>query len=418
MSNVTEEQIQAIAEILRDGGSNRSAAREVLGNDSKESTIRRLRKKGVIDLEPVNAENPLDVVATEVLDDLIEESSDLDVVNLAKRLRTAQRTNNQLRKVHRGTVDNEIVLDKIFEGVNMATSRLSGRDVTYNNTFSKPGKNAKPATLEILFSDLQIGKVSRHYNTEVAKKACYDYGRKIIGAINNRVSMYDVESIVFAMIGDVVEDHQKHGVSSAISTDTGLAEQMADAIECVWEGILEPLTALGVPVKVICVTGNHGSSMHKGMDSFKAGRYSYDYVIHKTLKSYCKLLKLDHVTFDIPDGTFACSDIYGKYAIYEHGYHNNFSEKGMTDQMLKRGQQVGKHVSYWRQGDKHHHTCFGQGQQVLNGAFFGIDQEGLEYSGILGFNSIPSQTIMFHVDEKTLGKNNIKDIVNLQLSQC
>ena len=229
--------------------------------------------------------------------------------------------------------------------------------------------------------------------------------------------MYDVERIVFAMIGDVVEDHLKHGPQSSTSTDTGLAEQMHDAIEAVWEGILQPMAELGIPMDVICVTGNHGSSQHKGMDSFKAGRFSYDFVIHHTLKRYCELAGYDHVTFNIPDGTFGHMEIYGKYAIYEHGYHSPCTEKGMTDQMLKRGQQIQKHVSYWRQGDRHHHACFGQGEQVLNGAFFGIETEGIEYSGILGFNSVPSQTIMFHTPHNKLGVGNVKEVINIQVGQ-
>ena len=88
----------------------------------------------------------------------------------------------------------------------------------------------------------------------------------------------------------------------------------------------------------------------------------------------------------------------------------------MTDQMLKRGRQLHIHPTYWRQGDKHHHTSFGQGELVLNAAFFGIEQEGIEYSGILGFNSIPTQTIMVHVDERRLGRGNIKEVFNVQVT--
>ena len=191
---------------------------------------------------------------------------------------------------------------------------------------------------------------------------------------------------------------------------------MQDAIEGIWESVIDPLTSLGIETEVVCITGNHGSSIHKGMDSFKAGRFSYDYVIHNTLRKFCELKDKDHVKFTIPDGTFGTTSIYGKHAIYEHGYHNPCSEKGMTDQMLKRGRQLHIHPTYWRQGDKHHHTSFGQGELVLNAAFFGIEQEGIEYSGILGFNSIPTQTIMVHVDERRLGRGNIKEVFNVQVT--
>jgi len=419
MSKYTKKEIECIISLKDSGHTHRAIAKMVFGRESKSSSVGDILAKHHPDYLKKKEENEdSDSVPLEVLNDIIDTSEDLDLVQVAKRLRNAQKTNNQLRKIQRGFVDGSTVLEEIFKGVSIATDKIRDRDTVEIMSLDDSEPEAREATLEVLFSDLQIGKVSRHYNTEVAKKACIDYGKKIIQAINARKSMYKVERIVFAMVGDVVEDHLKHGVSSSISTDTGLAEQISDAIEAVWTGILEPLTKLGIPVDAICVTGNHGSSMHKGMDTFKAGRFSYDYVIHKTLENYCKLLDLKHVTFNIPDGTFACHEIYGKSAIYEHGYHNNFTEKGMVDQMLKRGQQIEKHISYWRQGDKHHHVCYGQGQQILNGAFFGIDQEGLEYSGVLGFNSVPSQTVVFHVDDKTLGKCNIKDIVNIQLSQC
>lgn len=360
--------------------------------------------------ENYEIDNNLDEVDIE---EIIKDSSDIQLVKVSKQLRTSQRTMNLLRRQMRGIHDGRSVLDEIMSGIEEATKGFNNRDTIKLNY--QPSQEAKEATLEVLFSDLQIGKVSRYYNTEIAKKAVRTYCLGILKDIYQKDHVYNVEKIVFAMIGDVVEDHLKHGPQSSISTDTGLAEQMHDAIEVVWESLLQPLCALNIPLSVICVTGNHGSSQHKGMDSFKAGRFSYDYVIHKTLKRYCELSGYDHVDFSIPDGTFGHTSIYGKIAVYEHGYHNNFSEKGMTDQMLKRGQQLQKHVTYWRQGDKHHHTTFGQGEQVLNGAFFGIDQEGLEYSGILGFNSIPSQTIMYHVNDNKLGRCNIKDIINIQV---
>ena len=347
------------------------------------------------------------------LDEAIEVEVDLDIKKLSKQLRTAQKTMAFLRKQNRLVADGSNIFDQMMEGINQASQNIvvvKGAPTRIQSTI-----NAQPATLEMLFSDLQIGKVSRYYNTAVARRAVRLYGQGIMKNIASKRNVYDVERLVFAMIGDIVEDHLKHGVDSATSTDTGLAEQMQDAIEIVWEEIIQPLAQLKIPMDIICITGNHGCSTHKGMDSFKAGRFSYDFVIHNTLKKFCQIAGYNHVTFDIPDGTFGSCEIYGKTAIYEHGYHNNFSEKGMTDQMLKRGQQIQKHVTYWRQGDKHHHTTFGQGEQVLNGAFFGIDQEGLEYSGILGFNSVPSQTIMYHVADNTLGQGNIKDIVNIQV---
>ncbi len=347
------------------------------------------------------------------LDDVIDSSEDLDYVKVSRQLRLQQKNNNQIRRQNRALSDLLDDIGDMLEGVRLATNSFNPSKSVI--PIYRPHVKSESATLEILFSDLQIGKVSRYYNTDVAKKAVREYLMGILSTLKARESVYKVERIVFAMVGDIVEDHLKHGVGSSISTDTGLAEQMQDAIDSIWTDLLLPLAQLNIPLDVICVTGNHGSSQHKGMDSFKAGRYSYDYVIHNTLKRFCELSNLDHVTFNIPDGTFGSTEIYGKTAIYEHGYHNPQTEKGMQDQMAKRGNQLRKHPTYWRQGDKHHTIQFQNSHLCCNGAFFGIEDEGIEYSGILGFNSDPTQTIMFHVNDDRRGKSNIKETINIQV---
>lgn len=411
-NKLSTEQITEIETCLEKGMSNTAIALQVFGRKTMESTIRRY-KKDREELEEEISETEVSDLSSDQLDVLCA-SSDWNVANLAKRLRTAQRTNNQLRKIQRQSFDNSDDFKSVADAIKDITQTISDKTLFVPNV-DYDDKGKYKATLEVLLSDLQIGKVSRHYNTEVAKKGLELYGQGILQEVYKRKEQYNIERVVFALVGDLVEDHLKHGVQSATACDTGLAEQIHDAIEGIWKHVLLPLASLGVPVDVMCVTGNHGSSQHKGMDSFKAGRFSYDFVIHKTLESFCKLKGLDNITFHIPDGTFGSLEIYGKHAIYEHGYANPFSEKGMTDQMRKRGSQLKVHPSYWRQGDKHHHACFGQGELVLNAAFFGIEQEGIEYSGILGFDSIPSQTIMFHVDDNRLGKGNIKEVINIQV---
>lgn len=394
-----------------DSPSVRGAAREVLGSESRESSIRGAIKRGdiVVDGE-ANTQDENNNLDDNTLDYLCN-SSDWNVSNLAKRLRSAQRTNNQLRKVQRELFDGEgesksleDILDSVKDSVNIS-------DIYVTPNFNM---KATPSTLEVLLSDLQIGKVTRHYNTEKALEGLKIYGEGIVKEVLLRQNTYKLEKIVLAVIGDLIEDSIKHSISSSISTDSGNAQQIHNCIKGLWEYILKPLIALNVKIEYIGVCGNHGSSTFKGMGTFKEGIYSYDYIIHKTLQMLCETVEAD-IEFNLPEGTFANTVIYGKHTFYEHGYHNNFSEKGMIDQMRKRGAQLQVHPTYWRQGDKHHHTCFGQGEQVLNGAFFGVDYEAIEYSGIMGFNSIPSQTIMFHTDEKSIGKGTVKEIINIQV---
>lgn len=340
-------------------------------------------------------------------------SSDEQLANYAKRLRTAQKTNTQLRRAITGSVDQTEHFGAMVEAIGRATDRLSG--VSIDVTKLQSGRKGVPnATAEILFSDFQIGKVGQYYDSAKAEMAIKKFGEGIMEELST--PDFNIERIVFASLGDTVEDHLKHGVQSATSTDSGLAEQMARATAYIWEHLLAPLGALEIPMDVICIAGNHGSSQHKGMDMYKAGLYSYDYPIYKALEGYCKVMGWDHVRFIIPEGVFAYTTIYGRTAVYEHGYFNTCTEKSVTEQKYKRGQQLKRHVDYFRCGDLHHICDYNNGQEVVNGAFFGIDTEGVEYSGIIGFSSTPAQKMMIHTDERSIGRNTIKRNINIQVA--
>lgn len=414
--NYSKGQIDKIIELSLKGLSSRKICDEMDLPRSRKSSINYVLKdyregKLVHSGELEDAGKIVQEIDESVALDTLCEHPDWTISNLAKRLRTAQRTNNQLRKVQRDIFDGDedTSLEELLSKV---TSKVKlGNSVTKIPTL----ESAEPATLEVMLSDLQIGKITRHFNKDTAMKGLQAYGEGILKEIKLKGNKFKVERVVLELLGDLCEDGTKHGIQSAISTDCGLSEQMVLATEGIWEYILKPLSGLGVPVEVVCIVGNHASSTHKGMGSFKEGKYSYDYTIFKSLEKFAELSGMSNVTFNIPEGTFGTTTIYGKHVILEHGYHNNHTEKGMIDQMRKRGAQLKVHPTYWRQGDRHHHITYGQGEQILNGAFFGIDTEGLEYSGILGFTSVPSQTLVWHTDEKSEGKGTVKDIVNIQV---
>jgi hypothetical protein len=400
-------------DVLREEGHSHRGACAVL--EIPESTWRSWKDSGKIaaivddqsdgDLEDIkdNVDEQLDTMC---------ESLDKHIASLAKRLRTAQKTNTQLRKIINGGMDQTAHFEQMITAVKDASSRVSIQPIP-NNLLPEPQGSVK-ATAEILFSDFQIGKVGQYYNTPLAIKAIQKYSSGILKELDN--PSFDFEKIILACLGDTVEDHLKHGVQSATSTDSGLAEQMANAIECMWKHLLHPLGSLNIPVEVICIAGNHGSSNHVGMDMYKAGLYSYDYPIYKALEGYCKAAGWNHVRFIIPEGCFAYTEIYGRTAVYEHGYFNSCTEKSLTEQKSKRGRQIKRHIEYFRCGDLHHICDYNNGQEVVNGAFFGVDNEGVEYSGILGFNSVPAQKMMIHTREDSIGRNTIKRNINIQVA--
>lgn len=407
LDNLTEEQLEA-KKLLEQGKSNREVARVLWERESKESTLRNWVKQGLLDVEDTGTTSGTkgDDISEDVLDELCS-SEDYSVSNLAKRLRTAQKTNTQLRKIQREIFDTP--KDLVSEAINNLGNTLGNL-----GTF-KPTINVAPTekTVEILFSDLQIGKCSQFYNTEVAKKAMEYYGQQV----HNIVLETKPEKIVFASLGDIIECSKKHGQQSAYSTDTSNAQQLSNAIDLIWNKVVKPLVDLNIPMHILGVAGNHGSDAAKGFDMYKAGLYTYDLVIYKTLEQFINLYGANHVTIDIPEGCFTTYEIYGNKYLYEHGYFNSATEKSMMDHKKKRMDNLKDYLHGYRCGDMHHVCLFDCSNLVVNGAFFGIEMEGGEYSGILGFNSIPAQVVMVHSPSGNTGTTSVVDTKVIQIAK-
>ena len=396
---LSDEKIVAILEgIFKDSKANTQVALEVLGKKSKESSVRHIKRTyekhgnyfGITIETGTETEDSQEwKVPEETLESLCDHP-DWNVSNIAKRLRTAQRTNNQLRKIQREAFDSEGDVEYDFESVM--------RDVVKDlNVLTLPEMKAVQAknrrTVEILFSDLQIGKLTEHYNTEVAIKALEYYGQEVL----KKVQQVRPERIVFAALGDNCEDNMKHGIQSAISTDTSNAQQLTNCIREVWKHVLSPLFSLGIPVDFHGIQGNHLSSTIKGMGTFYEGRQGWDYAIYSAWELLASTTGFDHVTFTIPEGIFGTYDIYGKKTVYEHGYELKGQGEGAMQKLKeKRMNNTKQWIDRIVIGDRHHSEVYGCGDFVLNGAFFGIARNGVEYSGNLGFNSNPMQTVLVH----------------------
>lgn len=370
-----------------------------------------------LELESLNQEDDNVKSKDKSFDDNLNvlcEHPDYSVSNLAKRLRHAHRANNQLRKIQREIADTDFNFKEMLIGIEKAVDKVQVSK--YSPRVYPAVASKQNGVVEVLFSDWQIGKVAQHYNTEIGIRALEDYGQQVRTFILDKQRTKNVDKVVFASLGDIVEDHMKHGIQSAVACDTGLSEQISNAIIYIWEYVLEPILQLGIPVEFVGIAGNHGSSQHKGMDIYKAGLYSYDYAIYTALKQLAKVGKYNNITFNIPHGAFGYAEIYGNTVIYEHGYFNSATEKSMSDQMKKRGQQIKKHVEYFRIGDMHHVCSYDCHKMVLNGAFFGVDTAATEYSGVLGFSSVPAQVVMWHEPEDNIGKSSVKEFHTIQLA--
>jgi hypothetical protein len=251
-------------------------------------------------------------------------------------------------------------------------------------------------TVELLFSDLQIGKLSPGYNTAVAKARMKEYTRAALFKMEQAAAAgYRIERIVLGVIGDIIESDKKHK-NSARATDTGTAEQIWDATEGLFLYVIEPLARIGIQVDVICVTGNHDWDDH-GLAMFEPGKQQLSWPLYQSLRLLTKRAGYFNVSFDIPEGSYTTAEIYGQTALYEHGVGVSATETAMKAHKVKRAEQEKKHITYFRMGDKHNVCSFNSGTFVVNGAFFGATKGGVEYSGIAGYDSVPAQWMSFHV---------------------
>lgn len=157
---------------------------------------------------------------------------------------------------------------------------------------------------------------------------------------------------------------------------------------------------------------NHDHDGH-GLRSFKAGLTQLSYPIYKALELLCTHT-IPHASWSIPHGVFHIDNIYGSNVLYEHGVGVAVTEQAMKKRKSERGEQVGKHLFYFRIADKHNVSTFNNAQYIVNGAFFGGGDTGSEYSEVCGYHSQAGQWMGFHT-ARTDGRTTLFDQFTIQL---
>jgi hypothetical protein len=323
------------------------------------------------------------------------ETGGFDRAKSLVKTRNAMSENNRLRKDVRALADAVGTRDAFIDAVDRLAQGLGSRP-PWDAKKYQGSQAGTPMTVELLFSDLQIGKLTPGYNTPTAKERMKEYTRAALFKIEQQAALgYRIERIVLAIIGDIIESDKKHK-NSGRACDTGTAEQIWDATEGLFLTVIEPLARLGIQLDVFCVTGNHDWDDH-GLAAFEPGKQQLSWPLYHSLRLITKRAGYYNVTFDIPEGSYTLGTIYGQHVLYEHGVGVASTEAAMKAHKIKRSEQERKHLSYFRMGDKHNVSSFNSGSYVVNGAFFGATKGGTEYSGIAGYDSVPAQWMGFHV---------------------
>lgn len=343
-----------------------------------------------------------------------EHAKDQERAKESQQRRTLQVENNRLRRELRSVNDDKSFFSDFKERLLSVVGEMPRMPLMPHRDPVLPNPGAKHMTAELLFSDLQVGKLMSGYNSDIAEARVREYGEVACAEIWRRIGEgWDFDKIVFAVLGDLIESDRKH-LNSGRGCDSSTPEQMACATRIVYQHIIQPLSNFGIPMEIVCVTGNHDHDGH-GMEMAFPGRHHLSFPIFHSWKLLIEAQDTDHVTLHIPDGPFHVVDYYGQKALYEHGHKCGISEKSLQDRRGQRSVQVREHLTYFRMGDKHNASRFACDSLVVNGAFFGDCDQGSDYNSIMGYDNRPWQLMFFHVPRSDEFRTTLYDSFAIQL---
>lgn len=260
-----------------------------------------------------------------------------------------------------------------------------------------PSKNKKSMTLELLLSDVHVGKLTNTFNHEVLKSRLNQIAEVTIKEMIRASDHYNVSEIIIVCLGDMIESATMHGIESMKSCEFGNSKQIQECLEQLFNLVIVPIydaaAKLGTKVTFIGVPGNHDRT-EMNRTYTKPGEDNVTWIIYNSIKAFSDLLKYD-IDFHISKEAYQYYEIYGEGVLYEHYDNVNGSNlrKGIETLMSKRVNQLKKPVSFVRGGHFHEPCEFGVGKIVVNGNVPGNDG----FSTTLGFDCEPSQTLNFYI---------------------
>lgn len=258
----------------------------------------------------------------------------------------------------------------------------------------KKDKGKKGMTLELMLTDLHIGKKTDTFDLEVARQRLRDYIAVVHDEIDRYSYFYNMDEIVVFLGGDIIENSIMHGPESVVGCEFQNPEQVRWCIELLYTEVLLPLIASGIPLHIVCITGNH-DRQEQNKTFHLPGKNSLSWVVYQTLKMLVGRLNMSRITWDIPESIYTTYSIYQDNVLYEHGDHIKGRTKEVyAKHMSARSVQVGKIISGIRLGHWHEYLCFDNGKAIVNSSLCGQDS----YSETKGYDSKPGQVINYYVD--------------------
>ena len=274
---------------------------------------------------------------------------------------------------------------------------------------AKPAKKNMIAELNI--SDVHWGvEIPGETNADLIDLRIQEVVRGFIQKLEQHSMTFNIVEIKLLLNGDLVEIGS-HGSTGAEMSNP---EQVARAIESVSKYVLAPLGALGYPMEVICIAGNH-SYEGPGMQYSQGGRTTWDFVIYKSLELISeKMFKGDRVKFTIPSGIWHVYEIFNENCLVSHGTECKPTEAGLRGYANKVGVITRKMIHNSTIGHFHVANIFCGGAHYSNGSMV-RDETGQAFSSSKGFECSPCQVSRFFIErDEGDRRGNIYDIFVLR----
>jgi len=309
-------------------------------------------------------------------------------------------------QLHKVKVKNSVLARQqksLIDHINFREDLLSELKETIKSVkFTKPvivkpklDKKKRNMTLEVMLSDLHYGKKTERFNYAKADQFMKKMADVTISEIARESTKFNVNRVVVALIGDIIENDKMHGMESVKSSEGPNSEQIVEAVKSMFNSYIVPLASTGLRIDVKAVGGNHDRD-GKDKTFNSPGKEHFTWVIYKLLEELTKAAGIKNVTFEIPEGVYCVYSIYKDIILLEHSdFMKGYPSRDTFEKHIaKRSAQVNKLITYIRCGHWHEYMMFGRGRAIVNGSFPGQDS----YAEINGYKSESLQVINYYIE--------------------
>lgn len=324
--------------------------------------------------------------------DLYELSDESRYVEQLRDARRTKRTSSKVQSQNSRILDYLASQDQILTAVKQAISSVKIGKLRVATPKSVGDKSSM--TMELLLSDLHYGKLTDSFNGEISRKRMTNLTEVFISEYLGQSRIFNIDKIILAMLGDMIESYTMHGLESAAACEMGNSEQIVLCITSLFEDVIAPLATLGVPIVIPCVPGNHDRTEREKTYN-KVGKSNVTWIIYNTLEMLCNACGWNHISFHITEQNYLLLDIYHNKCLYEHGDHVKSTEKKILESHIaNRSKQLGCMIDFMRLGHWHEVTMYEQGRIIINGSLPGQDS----FSDVKGYNSQAFQVINYYIE--------------------